>query len=210
MGKKIEFDTTKAYGRLTLIEKITSHSVGRVLWLCKCECGRTRIVRQYCLYAGTVKSCGCLRSESAVRIGKKYSSALHKPPGHRTWSAAFSSCKQSAKKRQIEFALTFEMFKTISQNKCHYCGAPPRETNYYISSTGRLTGHVSQTSANRGWILKNGIDRYDNLKGYIEGNCVSCCVPCNEAKNDRNVAEFLEHAHNIVKYQKRVTKNASK
>jgi hypothetical protein len=31
---------------------------------------------------------------------------------------------------------------------------------------------------------KNGIDRFDNTKGYTEENIRSCCVSCNYMKKD--------------------------
>lgn len=37
----------------------------------------------------------------------------------------------------------------------------------------------------------NGIDRYDNSKGYEEGNCKSCCGDCNYMKKDLNHTDFI-------------------
>lgn len=39
----------------------------------------------------------------------------------------------------------------------------------------------------------SGIDRVDNNKGYVEGNCVSCCFYCNSYKSDRLVKDFKNH-----------------
>jgi len=36
----------------------------------------------------------------------------------------------------------------------------------------------------------NGIDRVDNLKGYIKGNCVPCCKHCNYVKGDLSIKDF--------------------
>jgi hypothetical protein len=38
----------------------------------------------------------------------------------------------------------------------------------------------------------NGIDRVDNSKGYILGNCVPCCSWCNRAKADGTLAKFMD------------------
>lgn len=56
------------YGRLTVIEK---HSIvkGRVLYLCKCDCGNITIKAGYNLKRGHTLSCGCLQRE--VKATKK-------------------------------------------------------------------------------------------------------------------------------------------
>lgn len=35
----------------------------------------------------------------------------------------------------------------------------------------------------------NGVDRKDNAKGYVTGNCLPCCWPCNYAKGSRYTYE---------------------
>lgn len=48
-------------------------------------------------------------------------------------------------------------------------------------------------------IVYNGIDRVDNSKGYIKGNCVSCCSICNTMKLSLNLEDFKEHINKIYK-----------
>lgn len=42
----------------------------RVRWLCRCDCGRERIVLGSRLRQGHTKSCGCIRSENATNMKK--------------------------------------------------------------------------------------------------------------------------------------------
>jgi hypothetical protein len=75
-----------------------------------------------------------------------------------TLEFTYSSCRSGAKRRKIPFALTFEQYKTITSNKCHYC---------------------------QGLAIENevtGVDRLDSDIGYIESNCVACCPRCNYLK----------------------------
>ncbi len=60
--------TDKKFGKLTVIKRDESFKKV-VRWLCKCDCGNTKIVRGYCLKDGTTKSCGCLSGKS--NIGKR-------------------------------------------------------------------------------------------------------------------------------------------
>jgi hypothetical protein len=55
--------TGKTFGRLTVV--VRSENEGKsVRWLCKCECGREKIVTASHLSRGITRSCGCLASES--------------------------------------------------------------------------------------------------------------------------------------------------
>lgn len=45
----------------------------------------------------------------------------------------------------------------------------------------------------------NGIDRVDNNKGYISGNCVPCCKTCNFMKGKLSYDKFIEKIKQIVK-----------
>ncbi len=82
-----------------------------------------------------------------------------------TWYS-FTTCRAQARQRGIEFNLPRLLSDDLVTDYCFYCGAEPSPTN--------------------------GIDRVDNLKGYIEGNVVSCCSDCNYAKKARTVMEFKE------------------
>lgn len=56
--------TGQSFGRLTVIEKATKRCNGQsAMWICKCDCGNTIVVRSGDLRSGKTKSCGCLRKE---------------------------------------------------------------------------------------------------------------------------------------------------
>ena len=57
MGQKLIDETGNKYGFLTVIEK-TQDKNGRTAWLCKCDCGNTKIVRGSDLRMGKITSCG--------------------------------------------------------------------------------------------------------------------------------------------------------
>lgn len=65
MGRFIDL-TGNTYGKLTVIRQ---EQIGnRSHWLCKCECGNTKIVRGSCLRNGDTQSCGCLQKETIRAI----------------------------------------------------------------------------------------------------------------------------------------------
>ena len=56
------------FGRLTVI-KYSHFEKRNHYWLCKCDCGKEKIVRRSRLLDGNTKSCGCLRDEGNVKHG---------------------------------------------------------------------------------------------------------------------------------------------
>lgn len=60
------------FGRLTVVKKVSSLLLGRIAWVCQCECGRTTVVRGSSLISGDTKSCGCLSESWIASELKKY------------------------------------------------------------------------------------------------------------------------------------------
>ncbi|MFT8476623.1 MAG: hypothetical protein ABF682_04360 [Liquorilactobacillus sp.] len=56
--------TGKRFGKLTVIEKSGPNKSGNIKWVCKCDCGNTKIVNGSHLRSGHTKSCGCRRISS--------------------------------------------------------------------------------------------------------------------------------------------------
>ncbi len=58
------------FGRLTVMEiSDKKSSDGRVLYVCQCDCGNTKLVTANRLRAGSVKSCGCAQVDARRHIG---------------------------------------------------------------------------------------------------------------------------------------------
>lgn len=75
MGK-IKNIIGEKYGKLTVIEQLDERRNGKVLWLCKCECGGFCKSYKSTLDVGDIKSCGCLLQENITKlsiINKKHS-----------------------------------------------------------------------------------------------------------------------------------------
>lgn len=69
MGNFIDL-TGQKFGRLTVIKR--DFSKKRTAWLCKCECGKEKVVISNDLRSGKTKSCGCLQKERVINGRKKY------------------------------------------------------------------------------------------------------------------------------------------
>ena len=159
--------TGRKFGRLTVIERSYPNRNEGTVWLCKCECGTEKIIRGHSLRRGLTKSCGCLLKEfHRLNFGL---ASMH---------SLIRKYKERARKRKLEFNLTEEQFKEITQKDCYYCGAKPN--NIY-----------RQKNCNGDYVY-NGLDRVDNAKGYIINNVVPCCKICNLAKNNLTLQEFKD------------------
>jgi len=175
--KRINIEGQK-FGRLTAL-----HDAGRKkrerLWKCLCECGQFTTVMVSQLKAGRVKSCGCLRSELASQRAKRdlVMGSNKLSAGEANLNHVIRGYKGGAKKRNLEFSLTKEQFRELTQQKCFYCETKPHNICHYPQSNGEY--------------IYNGIDRVDNTKGYTIDNCVACCFACNQWKQAYTQQEFL-------------------
>lgn len=79
---------------------------------------------------------------------------------------SFSSYKFRAKKKQMSFNVPSGIFEILKSRPCYYCKVIKDEV---------------------------GVDRIDNTKGYISGNCVSSCWDCNRSKSNKTLVEYREY-----------------
>ena len=99
--------------------------------------------------------------------------------------------KAAAKRRGYEWRLGNEEFFKITQQPCHYCGAPPSERR----GSKRYNG---------GYIC-NGVDRRDNSLGYISDNALPACKDCNYMKGKKTYKEFVSYLQQAGRFQLGIT-----
>lgn len=63
--------TGEVFGFYTVLRESGRTSKGEILWLCKCRCGREKVVRGSHLRRGEIVSCGCFSKEQARELGKE-------------------------------------------------------------------------------------------------------------------------------------------
>jgi len=169
--------TGKRFGKLVAVERISKeHETTK--YLCECDCGNRIVIQTNTLIRKNKKSpkhCGCLRKRCKV-----------------SWVARiFSDYKCGAKRRgeYCRFELSIQEFEKIIFSQCHYCGAEP--------------SNILNTQEMKTGLRYSGIDRVDNSKGYISGNCVPCCKICNGMKSRLGKNEFLNHVSKIFHHNKK-------
>lgn len=80
--------------------------------------------------------------------------------------------RNNCQRRGREFSLTEEQAFKLFASPCFYCGEPN----------------------------SNGIDRYDNDKGYTEENAVACCWKCNHWKSVDEALTFVNHCVKVANH----------
>lgn len=86
----------------------------------------------------------------------------------------FSNGRNMALRRDLEWSLSFDEYKSIVASACYYCGCD-------LSSQ---KGH--------------SLDRKDNSVGYTKENVIPCCGGCNVIRNDQLTVEEMKVAMDAV------------
>lgn len=150
---KYPIDLTGArFGRLTVIEKAGVARQGqrgsRSLWLCRCDCGKEKIIVRNSLVTGNTKSCGCLEAETKKTMHLKHGMA--KTRLWNIWCGMRDRCNRKN-----------------SSSYSHYGGRGIRVCDEWNHSFDSF----------KNWAVANGyrddltIDRINNDGDYCPENC---------------------------------------
>lgn len=182
--KRIDL-TGRKFGRLSVLGYSHSHiqpsKQKRAIWNVECECGVKKTVSTANLTGkkSSTISCGCYFKE-LLHKGMRKTSEMSEFKTH------YSLCKGRSNTDKKEFDISFDEYVSIIVNNCEYCGIEPPKRFYKSGKDKKIKCH--------------GIDRVDNEKGYVAGNCVSCCARCNQMKSILTVESFLNHIKRILNH----------
>lgn len=161
--------------KLTVVESRRGAKHKHPTTLCRCACGRERVVRTDRLRRGVVTACAtCARKDAAQR-----GAAARRLPSDIALTLNVRGVYMgNARKKQLAFDLDEQEVGRLIRADCHYCGAAALPTN--------------------------GIDRLDSSAGYVAANVVTACSTCNYAKRDMALSEFLAWVERIHGHQRRL------
>jgi hypothetical protein len=152
-----------------------------------CECGRKKHVQYNNVRAGHSVCCGFSPCRIPSNTGKRSIET--------SYNCLFYSYKKGAIDRGFLFDLDKDYFKKLLSNNCFYCDKKPSSL-YQIknSKTGEIRAGIP--------LVYNGIDRFDNKKGYTLNNCVTCCEICNRMKMASTADNFKKQIKKIYEFLK--------
>lgn len=157
----------KTFGTVR-VRKFAGSKKGKRYWKCRCRiCGIKSIRSTGNLEQGSCSNCHGLR-QGRVGLLERF----------RGYEAA---CRKIGRR----FDLSIREFRILTSSPCHYCGKPPSQlaTKHRSPKENRIS--------HWGDYLYNGIDRKNNHKGYVLGNCLPCCKTCNRAKSNMRYSDFV-------------------
>lgn len=173
-------------GRLVVKEELPDSDNGHRMLKVKCDCGTVTTVRRSTFVRKGVRSCGCLANETrAKNIKKAWKSIRIQDREKKIIMDIISSYKSRARRRKpsLVFELTYDDVRQLIFQNCYYCGGTPDK-----EKKDEISDFV---------LYWNGIDRFDNNKGYTKDNVVSCCEICNRAKYHLSYDQFRAHIKKI-------------
>jgi hypothetical protein len=151
--------------------KVVGWDKRRGKWTAICECGR------WGKHSRTT-----LEREESTQCMFCYSH--RRPANESAFNAVWNDYVQAARRRKLVWNLTKGEARNLFSSACTYCAQLPYAVKTIPKGQGSFTF--------------NGIDRRDNLQGYILTNCVACCRVCNIMKQDMSVENFLLHVRKIA------------
>lgn len=177
MGKLIDL-TGQRFGRLIVVKEAGRDNQGKALWLCKCDCGNSCIVRGEKLRCGETKSCGCYRREATGNQFRKYAQVNKRI--YRIWKLMHKRC---------------------------YNPHDPKYKNYGARGITICQEWIHNFLSFQTWALENGyaehltIDRIDVNGPYSPSNCrwATCKVQSNN-KTDNVILEYHGEAYTLSEW----------
>lgn len=208
------------FGLLTVIKRIGRKS-GYVTWLCKCDCGKEKIVDSHSLTSGNTKSCGCLsgmKDITGVRFGKLVAIKPIENKNGFYWlcqcdcgntrnvyitklqnGSVFScGCEQRENNRNLQHGESGARIYKEYYGMMTRCSPNCKQRkNYYDRGITVCEEWINNFQAFYNWSMENGyrddltLDRIDNDGNYEPSNC-RWATKKTQANNRRNNV-FIEY-----------------
>lgn len=145
--------TGKIFSRLTVIKRAPNNKHGHIMWLCKCICGKEKIIQSYSLRSGDSTSCGCFAIEQIKLANTKHSHALNKRKDGSCTKTYNAWC--GIKKR--------------CNNPCEKDDKDYRSRGIFVCELWSDFANFLEDMGEKPEGLE--IDRIDNNDGYYKENC---------------------------------------
>lgn len=166
----------KTFVRWTVVARAENTPGGQSRWLCRCLCGREKVVTGSVLTRGKSTSCGCLKREANIARSTKHGHATDGiSPTYHSWSGMINRCTHPTHKNYNRYGgrgiSVCERWMTFSN---------------FLADMGEKPAGTS-------------IERERNSGNYEPGNCV-WASPTTQARNrtSNRLLTFAEQTKTIA------------
>lgn len=137
--------SNQKFGKLLALQRTSEKRWGVYLWLCLCDCGKTKVAPVNSLKSGLVRSCGCLSKDRASLLKTH---GMYGTTEYKTWSSMIQRCT-NPKSRQ---------YKQYGGKGISVCDRWKNSFEEFYRDMGKKPPNMS-------------LDRIDPSKGYELQNC---------------------------------------
>jgi hypothetical protein len=176
--------TGKKFGRLIVQGRSSAPSRSKqAMWICLCDCGKTKIIVSQSIRSGHSTSCGCLHDE--MRLTVPYKHGLGKTREYHVWKGMIKRCTD----------VTHKGYR-------HYGGRGITVCERWLNSVENFYADMGPRPA------RTTLDRIENDGNYEPGNCrwASHLTQGANKRNSRFVTAFGE-THIISEWARRLGSN---
>ena len=180
--KKIDL-TGQVFDRLTVVEFAGKDKRGKILWSCRCVCGKEKAVRSDRLKSGATRSCGCLQREAVARIQEENITHGHARRGNVT------------KTRQAWNHMKQRCYNPKDTGYKHYGGRGIQVCDRWLDSFENFLEDMGEVP------YRLTLERVNNNGNYEPGNC-KWTTQKRQQNNRRNnkIIEFNGKTHTMSEW----------
>ena len=165
MNHNFKDETGNRYGKLTVVS--LDHVKGKAFWMCRCDCGASKVISGDKLRSGNTKSCGCIQDELRKSGRLRRTHGMTKSRLYTEWCNMRSRCDNSKN----------VMFKNYGGRGIRYC------------DEWKIFENFHKWASESGYTDELTLERINVNKNYCTDNC--CWIPREKQYFNRTDSHYI-------------------